>query len=53
MGMTAGILLMFSTGLIDTGIMNDLFHGICATSFFILTFAAQIYNAIICIYLQK
>ena len=53
MGVTAGILLMFSTGLIDTGIMNELFHGICATSFFILTFAAQVYNAIICIYLQK
>jgi hypothetical protein len=53
MGCTAGMLLMGSTGLIDTGHMNELFHGICATTFFILTFAGQIYNSIVCILLQK
>lgn len=39
---------MGNTGTIDTGVMNWTWHGICASTFFILTFAAQIYNTLIC-----
>ena len=46
-GVSAGCLLMGSTAAIDTGHMNGTFHGICATSFFILTFFAQIYNTVV------
>ncbi len=50
--MTGGCLLMGSTAAIDTGHMNETFHVICASSFFILTFFAQIYNTIIVVYLS-
>lgn len=46
-GVAAGCLLMGSTGAIDTGHFNETFHVICATSFFILTFFAQIYNTVV------
>ena len=38
---------MCSTALIDTGKMNGLAHVICASSFFILTLFAQVYNTVV------
>jgi hypothetical protein len=52
-GIAAGFLLMGSTALIDTGYMFELAHDICATSFFILTFFAQVYNVVVVADLQK
>lgn len=48
-----GLLLMMSTACIDTGHMFELLHDVCATSFFIVTFFAQIYNTVIVIKIQK
>ena len=48
-----GLLLMMSTTFIDTGYMVELPHDVCATSFFIVTFFAQIYNTVIVIDIQK
>jgi hypothetical protein len=40
-------LLMGSTATIDTGKMNNDWHVTCASTFFVLTLIAQIYNTII------
>jgi hypothetical protein len=52
-GVMGGMLLMMSTACIDTGHMFELLHDVCATSFFIVTFFAQIYNTVIVIDIQK
>eukprot|EP00919_Chromeraceae_sp_WS-2016_P011642 GHVR01027203.1.p1 GENE.GHVR01027203.1~~GHVR01027203.1.p1 ORF type:complete len:130 (-),score=0.69 GHVR01027203.1:42-431(-) len=41
-------LLMGSTALIDTGIMNVHLHVMCASTFFVFTLIAQLYNTILC-----
>eukprot|EP00919_Chromeraceae_sp_WS-2016_P011641 GHVR01027202.1.p1 GENE.GHVR01027202.1~~GHVR01027202.1.p1 ORF type:complete len:146 (-),score=8.91 GHVR01027202.1:42-479(-) len=41
-------LLMGSTALIDTGIMDDDLHVMCASTFFVFTLIAQLYNTILC-----
>jgi len=46
-GLMGGMLLMGNTATIDTGKMNEKWHTSCASSFFIFTLAAQLYNAII------
>ena len=51
-GCSGGMLLMMSTALIDTGYMFELAHEVCATSFFILSFFAQVYNCVIVFDLQ-
>ena len=52
-GLMGGMLLMMSTALIDTGHMFELAHDICATSFFILSFFAQVYNSVIVFDIQS
>lgn len=44
MGIMGAFLLMGSTANIDTGKHNSKWHTFCASKFFILTVAAQIYN---------
>jgi hypothetical protein len=41
------LLLMGSTANIDTGKMNEDWHSTCASTFFIFTLIAQLYNTII------
>lgn len=47
LGLMGGMLLMGNTATIDTGKMNEKWHTTCASTFFIFTLAAQVYNAII------
>ena len=47
LGLIGGMLLMGNTATIDTGKMNEKWHTSCASSFFIFTLTAQVYNAII------
>lgn len=44
---------MVNTATIDTGYMNEHLHEWCASSFFILTFFAQIYNIVVVVDLQN
>jgi hypothetical protein len=46
-GIIGSFLLMGTTATIDTGKMNDKWHNSCASSFFIFTLIAQIYNTAI------
>lgn len=45
--MMGAFLLMGSTANIDTGKRNSKWHTFCASKFFILTVASQIYNTLI------
>lgn len=47
LGMMGAFLLMGSTANIDTGKHNSKWHTFCASKFFILTVASQIYNTLI------
>jgi hypothetical protein len=52
LGTMGGLILMGNTATIDTGDMNKHLHVFCASRFFIITFAAQIYNAVLCTWLS-
>lgn len=47
-GMMGAMLLMGSTANLDTGKRHNSWHTSCASSFFVLTLVAQIYNTVIC-----
>ena len=47
LGIMGALLLMGNTATIDTGKINTKWHTTCATTFFIFTLVAQVYNTII------
>ena len=52
-GIMGGLFLMVNTATIDTGHMNEHLHEWCASSFFIISFFAQVYNVVIVVDLQN
>jgi uncharacterized membrane protein len=44
LGMMGSFLLMVSTACLDTGYRHGPLHNLCASSFFVLTFFAVLYN---------
>jgi hypothetical protein len=47
-GLMGAMLLMGSTANLDTGKQDGKWHTSCASTFFIFTLLAQIYNTVIC-----